>query len=148
MKGVQQKDGNHCFVACVASALLDGGTNTSQESIVEKFPVELQKDSSDKSGVPKNWSAVETVITGLGLAKSVERKQVLAADAKVFLTGNKNMAEQTFLETTKQGTHCVRLCEIRDDGVSIMEPMDGKIWPWDWATFEREYHALVILRRD
>jgi hypothetical protein len=144
---VRQKDGNHCFVACAASAALDAGIHLSQEEIVEKFPVELQKDSSQKSGVPKDWSDVERVLTGLQLAKSVERKFMTAGDAKSFLLNNKTLASRIFIETG-QGTHCVRLCEVRDDGPTIMEPMDGKFWPWDWSIFEHEHRALVILRGD
>jgi hypothetical protein len=126
----------------------DSVSNTAnlQDLIVDMFPSELQKSSPDKRGVPKDWADAEAVIKRLKLASSVERKELQKQDARRFLLENMQLARSIFIETTPQGTHCVRLCQIRQDGVTIMEPMDGKFWPWGWALFEGEYRALVILR--
>jgi len=51
--GVRQKTNNHCFVACVASALLDEGYDKLQDLIVDGLPSGLGKDTPDKSGVLK-----------------------------------------------------------------------------------------------
>jgi hypothetical protein len=117
-----------------------------QDLIVDMFPSELQKNSPDKRGVPKDWADAEAVIKHLKLATSVERKELKKQDARSFLLQNMQLARSMFIETTPHGTHCVRLCQISEDWVTIMEPMDGKFWPWDWALFEREYRALVVLR--
>jgi hypothetical protein len=144
LTAVRQKTGNHCFVACVASALLDEGYAKLQDLIVDRFQVELRRDSPDKSGVPKEFTDVEAVLKGLNLAVSVTRDLRPAHEAKSFLMDNRHMASRILIGTTP-GTHCVRLCEIRDDGVTIMEPNDGNFHPWTWAEFENEYRALVLL---
>jgi hypothetical protein len=145
LMAIRQKTGNHCFVACVASALLDEGYDKLQDLIVDKFQTELRKDSPDKSGAPKEFTDVEAVLKGLNLAVSVTRDLRPAQEAKHFLMDNRHMASRIFIETTPQGTHCVRLCEVRDDGVTVMEPNDGDFHPWTWAEFEKEHHALVLL---
>jgi hypothetical protein len=126
----------------------DSVSNTAklQDLIVDMFPSELQENSQGKRGVPKDWADAEAVIKHLKLATSVERKQLKKQDARSFLLENMQLARSIFIETTPQGTHCVRLCQISEDRVTIMEPMDGKFWPWDWASFEHEYRALVVLR--
>jgi len=154
--GVRQKTNNHCFVACVASALLDEGYDKLQDLIVDGLPSGLGKDTPDKSGVLKAFADVEAVLKGsvrwprreglLNLAVSVKRELMPAHDAKKFLMSSRDMARWIFIETTPQGSHCVRLCEIRDDGITIMEPMDGNFYPWTWPQFEKEYRALVFLR--
>ena len=142
---MRQKTANYCFVACVASALLDEGYNKLQDLIVDRFPSELGKDS-EKPGVPKQWTDVQAVIKGLNLAVSVTRDhQNAPAEARNFLVMNKHRARWIFIETTPQGTHCLRLCEIRDDGVTVMDPVDGNFSQWTWAKFDGEYHALVVL---
>jgi hypothetical protein len=153
---VRQKTNDHCLVACIASALLDEGYDKLQELIVDGFPSGLGKDSPDKSGVPKQFTDVEAVLKGsvrwprrhgsLNLAVSVKRELMAAHDAKNFLMSSRDMARWILIETIRQAMHCVRLCEIRDDGVTIMEPMDGNFYPWTWPQFENEYRALVLLR--
>ena len=152
---VRQKTNDHCFVACIASALLDEGYDKLQELIVDGFPSGLGKDSPDKSGVPKEFTDVEAVLKGsvrwprrhgsLNLAVSVKRELMAAHDAQNFLMSSRDMARWIFIETTPPGTHCVRLCEVRDDGVTIMEPTDGNFHDWTWAQFNNEYYALVRL---
>jgi hypothetical protein len=147
---------NHCFVACVVSALLDEGYDRLQDLIVDGLPSGSGKGSPDRSGVPKELTDVEAVLRGsvrwprrhdsLNLPVSVKRELMAVHDAKKFLMSSRDMARWILIETTLRGTHCVRLCEIRDDGVTIMEPNDGNFHPWTWAEFENEYRALVLLR--
>src|SRR4029453_853430 len=111
---VREKNVNHCFFACVVSALLDEGYDRLQDLIVDGLPSGSGKGSPDRSGVPKELTDGEAVLRG-----SVRWP-----------------ARQ----------HCVRLLEMRDDGVTIMEPNDGNFHPWTWAEFENEYRALVLLR--
>src|SRR5438128_8808122 len=92
--GIRQKTNNHCFVACVASALLDEGYDKLLDLIVDGLPSGLGKDSPDRSGVPKELTDVEAVLTGsvrwprrhnsLNLAVSVKRELMAAYDAKKF----------------------------------------------------------------
>ena len=153
---VRQKTVNHCFVACVVSALLDEGYDRLQDLIVDGLPSGPGKGSPDRSGAPKDLTDVEAVLKGsvrwprrhdsLNLPVSVKRELMAAHDAKKFLMSSRDIARWILIETTLQGTHCVRLCEICDDGVTIMEPMDGNFYPWTWPQFENKYRALVLLR--
>jgi hypothetical protein len=102
LTGVRQKTGNHCFVACVASALLDGGCDKLQELIVDGFSSGLGKDSPDKSGVPKEFTDVEAVLKGLNLAVSVTRDLRPAQEAKSFLMSSRDMARWILIEMTLQ----------------------------------------------
>lgn len=145
MIAIRQKTGNYCFVACVASALLDEGYDKLQDLIVDRFPNELRKNSPDKSGIPERWEDLQKVFERLTLAASVRRESKPTHEARSFLTSNKHMARWIFIETTSQGTHCVRLFEVRDNGVTVMEPSDGIFKQWTWEEFEKEYHALVTL---
>ncbi len=136
---VRQKTDNHCFVACVASALLDEGYDKLQDLIVDRLPSGLGKESPDRSGVLKAFADVGAVLKGSvrwpqrhgssNFAVSVKRELMPAHDAKKFLMSSRDMARWILIETIRQAKHCVRLCEIRDDGVTIMEPMDGNFYP-------------------
>jgi hypothetical protein len=141
---VPAKTGDYCFVACVASALLeDNGYAKLQDLIVDRFPAELRK-GTPQAGVPTNWDDLEAVIRGLNLAASAERKDVSADDAKDILLKNKHMARWIFIETDPTGTHCVRVREISDDGISVMDPADSEP-QWDWAEFKAKYRSLVLI---
>src|SRR5437016_13696640 len=99
--GVRQKTNNHCFVACVASALLDEGYDKLQDLIVDGLPSGLGKDTPDKSGVLKAFADVGAVVKGserwprregsLNLAVSVNRVLMPAHHAKMFLVSSKNV---------------------------------------------------------
>jgi hypothetical protein len=56
MLEIKQKTGDYCFVAYIASALLDEGYDKLQELIVERFPTELQ---SKKRGVTDGFKEME-----------------------------------------------------------------------------------------
>jgi hypothetical protein len=125
--------------------LLDEGYDKLQDLIVDRFANELQKNSPAKSGIPEKGEDLQKVFVGLRLATSVTRDRKPTNEAKSFLISNKHMARWIFVETTPQGTHCVRLSEVRDNGVTVMEPSDGSFKPWTWEEFEKEYNALVTL---
>jgi hypothetical protein len=146
MTPIRQKTGNYCFVACVASALLDEGYDKLQDLIVDRFPTELRKESPDNSGIPEEFTDVEAVITGLNLAVSVTRWVLAPHDARGFLLENKHMARWIFIATTPTCTHCVRLREIRDDGGTSMEPADCNFNDRTWAQFNEQYRALIRLK--
>src|SRR5438034_11771642 len=122
---VRQKANDHCFVACIASALLDEGYDKLQELIVNGFPSGLGKDSPDKSDVPKQFTGVEAVLKGsvrwprrhgpLNLAVSVKRVLMAAHDAQNFLMSSRDMARWIVIDTTPQGTDRGRPLEVRDD---------------------------------
>src|SRR5437867_13398404 len=99
---VRQKANDHCFVACIASALLDEGYDKLQELIVNGFPSGLGKDSPDKSDVPKQFTDVEAVVKGsvrwprrhgsLNLAVPVKRVLVAAHVAQILLLISRELA--------------------------------------------------------
>jgi hypothetical protein len=111
--------------------------------LLDSFPAELRK-GTPQAGVPTNWDDLEAVIRGLNLAASAERKDVSADDAKGILLKNKHMARWIFIETDPIGTHCVRVREISDDGISVMDPADPES-QWDWAEFKAKHRSLVLI---
>jgi hypothetical protein len=159
MVRMEQKTGDYCFVACVASALLDEGNeklledigykreehdenyNRLQDLIVSKFPQELQRDGSNP-GIPKKHDDVKKVLVGLKLATSVEWKQISANEAKKYLLNNKHKTKSIFIAPNP--THCVRLSEISDDGVTIMDPTEKDFKKKSWNDFEMEFYALTV----
>ena len=159
MTSVRQKTPDYCFVACIASALLDEGHDKLQDLIVERFPKELKHSPSfvgklfarfrrrglpaRKIGVP-TWPGTETVIKKLGLAVSVSFYRPVVEEAIEFLLIQRHMAQWIFINTNAHGFHLVRLSEVRDDGITVMDPTDGCFKTWDWSAFRTEYYALVV----
>src|SRR5438876_589107 len=114
---IRQKTPDYCFVACLASALLDEGYDKLQDLIVERFPNELKQAAPQKVGVPATWSDSEKVMKQLGLAVIANFHKWPVQDAISFLKSNKHMAKWIFINTNAGGYHVVRLSEVRDDGV-------------------------------
>jgi hypothetical protein len=127
IKRVRQKTPDYCFVACLASALLDEGYDKLQDLIVERFPNELKQPPPQKVGVPATWPDSERVIKQLGLAVTVTFQQQSVQDAINFLKSNKHMAKWIFINTNAGGYHLLRLSSVRDGGLTVMDPIDGKI---------------------
>jgi hypothetical protein len=144
MISVHQKTPDYCFVACVASARLDEGYDKLQDLIVDRFPNELKQRPPGKIGVPATWSDSERVIKELGLAVTVNFHQWPVQQAIDFLRKEKHMARWIFINTKAQGFHLVRLSEVRDDGITVMDPSDGCLKTWSWSEFQTEYYALVV----
>jgi hypothetical protein len=142
---IVQKTPDYCFVACLASALLDEGYDKLQELIVDRFPGELKAPPPAKIGVPPNWADNPKIIKGLRLSDTVKFDQPAAKDAIDFLKKNKHLAQRIFINTNGHGGgfHCVRLWEVRDDSVTVMNPTNGKFEVWNWPQFEAKYYALV-----
>jgi hypothetical protein len=144
MTPIHQKTPDYCFVACVASALLDEGYDKLQDLIVERFPNELKQPSPQKVGVPATWSNSERVIKQLGLAVTANFHKWPVEEAINFLKANKHMAKWIFINTNAKGYHLVRLSEVRDAGITVMDPTDGTIKDWTWPQLRKEYYALVV----
>jgi hypothetical protein len=143
MISIRQKTPDYCFVACVASALLDEGYNKLQDLIVERFAAELKEPAVKKTGVP-TWPGTEKILKELALAVKVHFDQRPIEDAIKFLKSERKMAQWIFINTNRQGYHVVRLSEVRDDGITVMDPTDGTMKNWSWQDFRKEYYALVI----
>jgi ABC-type bacteriocin/lantibiotic exporter with double-glycine peptidase domain len=143
---VLQKTPDYCFVACLASALLDEGCDKLQDLIVNHFPDELKRSPPQKIGVPSNWQDNEKIFKGLGLASKVTFEQPSAKQAIDFLKNQTRTPQRIFINTNGHGGgfHCVRLYEVRDEGVTIMDPIDGRFKKWSWPEFETQYYALVV----
>jgi hypothetical protein len=155
---VRQKTPDYCFVACLASALLDESYDKLQDLIVERFPRELkhsatffdklfawlQPPRAQKIGVPATWPDSQRVVKKLGLAVSVSFYRPPVQEAIDFLRREKHMAQWIFINTNAQGFHLVRLTQVTDDGITVMDPSDGCFKTWDWAAFQTEYYALVV----
>jgi hypothetical protein len=54
MVRVRQKNPDYCFVACLASALLDEGYDKLQDLIIERFPNELMQSPPQRSASRQN----------------------------------------------------------------------------------------------
>ena len=150
MIAIRQKTPDYCFVACVASALLDNGYDKLQDLIVQRFATELLPPRAQKIGVPPDWAANEKIFKELGLATKPSFQRIPVKDAIEFLKKNKHRPQQIFINTNSGGElHLVRLSEVRDDGITIMDPAadpaDKDVGRWDWVKFEAEYYFLVIL---
>ena len=144
MVRVRQKTPDYCFVACVASTLLDEGYDKLQDLLVDRFPNELKQPPPQKIGVPPTWLDSERVIKQLGLAVTVTFQQRSVQDAINFLKSNKHMTKWIFINTNAAGCHLVRLSAVRNGGITVMDPIDGTMKRWTWTRFRREYYALVV----
>jgi hypothetical protein len=153
MIAVKQKTANYCFVACVASMLLDQGDNEKpddlQDSIVTQFPTDLRKNHPEKSGSPpeRDFGSVIRVVTGLGLATTASWVMPPFAEMTTFLRNNIHLAQRIFVIIPCPGFHCVRLSEVTDTSIEVMDPHDGQFHHWAWDTFQGNYYALVSLHK-
>jgi hypothetical protein len=145
MIAIRQKSPDYCFVACVASALLDEGYAKLQDLIVARFPDQLQKPPPAKIGIPPEWLHAETVFKELGLAVKANFHQWPVQEAIDFLKNERRMARWIFINTKDhEQFHLVRVSEVRDHEVIVMDPSDGSFPHWSWSQFEAMYYALVV----
>src|SRR5213080_2232806 len=92
--GIRQKTPDYCFVACVASALLDEGYDKLQDLIVDRFSDQLKQPSTEKTGVPGKWEDNQRIFEGLGLADKVTFQQPCVAEAMDLLKKQRRTAQR------------------------------------------------------
>lgn len=136
----------HCFVACCASAL-EQNIIADQEAIVARFPTELQNGTPDE-GVPNTSKEVFVVVIGLGL--SLNPNILFSTGSSYsgvtdFLRANRQHAERMMIFTKHPTNHCLRIREIRDDGLTIMNPELHDFSPMTWQEFEATLPAILLL---
>lgn len=142
---VRQKH-KHCFVACCAS-VLGQSSIADQEAIVSRFPTELQKGTANE-GVPNTSKEVFAVIVGLGI--SLNPSLLVSTGSSYsgiadFLRANRQHAERMMIFTKHPTNHCLRIREIRDDGLTIMNPELHDFSPMSWQEFEATLPAILLL---
>jgi hypothetical protein len=136
----------HCFVACCASFL---GKNSvaDQESIVAQFPVALQRGTEDE-GVAKTSREVYCVIMGLGL--SVNPGLVFAttnsyAGITQFLKSQKTQAQKMMFFTKHPTNHSIRIKDVTEEGIIVMDPAQFDFTSMTWAEFEATKPTILCL---
>jgi len=151
MIAVKQETPNYCFVACVASMLLDQGTARDaerlQQEIVAQFPTELRKHHPEKSGSPPedDFDSVNRVVTGLGLASRASWDMLAFDHATSFLKENRDWAHRIFIIIRYPGFHCVRLSRVTNESIEVMDPHQGQFDNWTWDSLRDKYYSLVCL---
>jgi hypothetical protein len=136
----------HCFVASCAS-VLGQSTIADQEAIVARFPVELQKGTADE-GVPKTSKEVFAVLLGLGL--SANPSLVISTGTSFggitqFLKDNRPHAERMMIFTRHPTNHCIRIKEIADGEIVVMNPEKHDFSPMTWQEFEDSQPTILLL---
>lgn len=136
----------HCFVACCASAL-GQSTTADQEVIVARFPVELQKGAADE-GVPKTSNEVFSVLLGLGLSANpglVISTGTSFSGVTQFLKAHRPHAERMMILTKHPTNHCMRIQDIADDKISVMNPEEHDLSSMTWPDFEATQPTILLL---
>jgi hypothetical protein len=136
----------HCFVACCAS-LLGKSDVASQEAIVNQFPADLQKGTSDE-GVPQTSTEANNVLMGLGLSKQphwVESMTPSFTPLSDLLRGNKQLKERALIATKHPTNHCIGIKEIHDDKLTVMDPEKSDFDDITYQEFESRRPVLIIL---
>jgi hypothetical protein len=136
----------HCFVACCAS-LLGQSSIADQEAIIAKLPVELQKGKADE-GVPNTSREVFSVVCGLGL--TTNRYLLVSTGASYggitqFLKDNKTQAQKMMVFTKHPTNHCMRIKEIFDDKIVVMNPEEFDYTLMTWPVFEATQPTILLL---
>lgn len=161
---IKQKEDDYCIVACIVSILLDKGNETLIENIkdydtdkdnsnrdnlqdilVKNYPEYLNKTPGRK-GFVENFEYTVDILMKLGitLSQALWRFPNEPEKAIIYFLNNKHIAERILIYR-KAGTHCVRLMEVKDYGIIIMEPMDGKETLMNWDEFKNkdEYRGFA-----
>jgi ABC-type bacteriocin/lantibiotic exporter with double-glycine peptidase domain len=136
----------HCFVACCASAL-NQSSISEQEAIVARFPVELQKGTVDE-GVPKTSREVFSVVIGLNLSANpgiIVSTEATFRSITEFLKAHRQHGERMMILTKHPTNHCIRVKEINDDRISVMDPEANDFTQMTWQEFEAKQPAILLL---
>ena len=165
MKPVKQKEQDYCFIACLTSTLLDSvhmqlidalGYNLHQDNeyshdlqelIMNTFPDILQKDGI-RPGIIEKFEDVKKIFMELGISSNVNWKYCVYDKpeniemALAFLKNPEEIPERIFIHVNSGG-HVVRLNEVNEFGVRIMEPGYGDFVNWTWCDLRASYYAIT-----
>jgi hypothetical protein len=114
---------------------------------VAQFSTELQQGTSDE-GVANTSKEVFVVVLGLGLSAN---PGLLAATGSSyaaitqFLKANRPHAERMMFFTKHPTNHAMRIKEIADDGVTVMDPEQYDFTTMTWPEFEARQPTLLLL---
>lgn len=119
---VRQKH-KHCTVACIASILNEPDISF-QESLVEKYPLELQK-GKEHEGCPRSTNDLEFILKDVGVSQNPTHIASLVPSYQPIvdaIRAHKQWEEKCFLLTKSPTNHCMVVKEIKDDEIVLMNP--------------------------
>jgi len=155
---VKQLNGYTCVLACVESLLLDKGLQTSQEALIELFPIEcnknVQKGGSDITGSVNIRDLPDLLKKSGAASKSTFFKgtQGLVQAMRILKLNNKAGGILIVPKKNINGDkehHCVRLAELHlNSHIMVMDPFlaEKGLQRWEWDHVDkRDCRVGVIL---
>ena len=132
---------NHCVPACLVSVARDSGiTSITQEDIVNQFPMVFPNGVLNDVNKSPN---LKDVIRQLGLPNEI---------CQIPFTSILHLAElhrenEVLLMWQPPAKHCVRICDVSSQLVTVMDPMQDEPQPYDAAHLTNLNPSLVFFRR-
>jgi hypothetical protein len=138
---------NHCFPACLASCLADNGGNKLQELLVGFFPDKLRHGKGVEEGIPPSTKEMEELAVAVGLCKKAAHL-TLGHDKIIDDLKNQrwpvNRLDRFLLINASGARHCWRVDAVEEDGLRVMEPMDGGFRKMPWEEFRSDDKAILV----
>jgi hypothetical protein len=131
----------HCVPACLVSVAIDSGiTSVTQEKIVNQFPMVFP------NGVLKDIDKspnLQDVVRHLGLANQIHRTEFQSIEhlADVY------RHNEVLLMWNQPAKHCVRVCDVSPRSVTVMDPMQDELQPYDAGQLTALHASLVFFQR-
>jgi hypothetical protein len=134
---------NHCFVACLASCLADNGGAKLQELLVRFFPEKLRYGQGVNEGIPPTTKDMEEILVASGVCQHAE-SITLGHDRLINdLREGKFILNKLILMSTTGELHGWRIDAVEEDGLRVMEPVDGNFREMSWEEFRSSGKALL-----
>ena len=140
---VRQKT-KHCAIACLVSALEEKRLDDLQSAIVAQFPKQCSA-GTENEGMVYDTNDFMHLVLSLGLAQSVHFEFSPEKVRPLLLKNAKADPRRMFLMAEFPTNHTVRVKEIRDDGIEVMDPGVGfTFWPWSKVDDSKPCLAILL----